>query len=243
VLICLAVGWLSTAMALASTYRGQVTFNGLPVPGAIVTAAQANKQFVEVTNPQGIYSFPDLPDGAWTIQIKMTGFSSIEQQVTIVPNMPAAHWELNLLALNEIKAAIHNAAPPEQAKTEVAQAPKKASPETAPPSENVNQLASNGLLINGSVNNSAASPFAQAAAFGNHRVGAKGLYNGGIGLILDNSVLDAQPFSLTGQRTPKPTYNDMTGVVAIGGPLRIPHLLPNGPNVFARLPARRSPAT
>jgi hypothetical protein len=231
VMACLAMS------ALASEYHGQVTFNGLPVPGATITAAQGNKQFVEVTNPQGIYSFPDLPDGEWTIKIGMTGFSPIKQQVTITPNTPAAKWELKLLPLDQIKAAIEQTAPPavpvEQAKSQPGEAPKKPAPGAAAPEPEVNQLASNGFLINGSVNNGAASPFAQAAAFGNHRAGAKGLYNGGIGLILDNSALDAQPFSLTGQSTPKPSYNDMTGVAAIGGPLRIPHLLPNGPNIFA----------
>ena len=43
--------------------------------------------------------------------------------------------------------------------------------------------AADGLLINGSVNNGAASPFAQARAFGNNRPGGRGLYNGGFGLL------------------------------------------------------------
>ena len=45
--------------------------------------------------------------------------------------------------------------------------------------------ASDGLLINGSTNNGASSPFAQFPAFGNDRSGRRGLYNGGLGIIGD----------------------------------------------------------
>jgi hypothetical protein len=93
--------------------------------------------------------------------------------------------------------------------------------------------AADGFLINGSVSNAAASPFAQAPAFGNNRTGGRRLYNGGIGVTLGNSALDARPFSLTGQDTPKPDYNRTTGMASLGGPLRIPHLLANGGTFFA----------
>jgi outer membrane receptor protein involved in Fe transport len=39
-------------------------------------------------------------------------------------------------------------------------------------------------------------------------------------------------YSLTGQDTPQPGYNHMQGTFAFGGPLRIPHLVRNGPNFF-----------
>ena len=89
-----------------------------------------------------------------------------------------------------------------------------------------------GFLINGSVNNGAASPFAQLAAFGNNRRGARSLYNGGFGVLLDNSAFDARPFSFAGQETPKPTYNDMQILASFAGPLKIPGLVRNGPNLF-----------
>ncbi len=99
--------------------------------------------------------------------------------------------------------------------------------------DELNQRAADGLLINGSVNNGAASPFAQFGAFGNNRRGIRSLYNGGIGLIIDNSSLDARAFSLTGQNTPKPDYNKVTGSFNFGGPIKIPGLTHNnGPNFF-----------
>jgi hypothetical protein len=94
------------------------------------------------------------------------------------------------------------------------------------------QRAADGLLVSGSVNNSATSPFAKLPAFGNTRKGPGSLYNGSLGLILDNSSLDARPFSFTGQNTAKPAYNHVTGVASFGGPLRIPHLVKNGPIII-----------
>jgi hypothetical protein len=94
------------------------------------------------------------------------------------------------------------------------------------------QRASDGLLINGTVNNGAASPFAQAAAFGNNRRGAASLYNGTLGITLDNSNFDARAYSLTGQNTPKPDYNHIQAAVSFGGPLKIPHSIRNGPQFF-----------
>lgn len=103
----------------------------------------------------------------------------------------------------------------------------KVANETPVPGEmNQNQSAAqDGLLINGSLNNGAASPFGQSAAFGNNRRGARSLYNGSLGMILDNSVWDARPYSLTGQDTPRPNYIHMQGLLALGGPLRLPHVV------------------
>ncbi len=231
---CLAIACLAICELAASEHHGQVNFGGLPVPGATVTATQGDKKFTAITDQQGFYSFPDLPDGTWTIQVEMLGFSTMKQDVAVAANAPADKWELKLLPLNEIRAAI---APPPSAPSpappEPAPQPEAKKPAAAQPAQDdLAQRAADGFLINGSMNNGAASPFAQLAAFGNNRNGPKGLYNGGIGLTLDNSVLDAQSFSLTGQNTPKPSYNRLQGLLALGGPIRIPHLLKNGPNVF-----------
>jgi hypothetical protein len=204
VMIALAALTFS-GMAAASEYHGQVTFGGLPAPGATVTAVQGNKRSVAITDQQGLYSLPDLADGKWTIEVQMTGFSLIKQDVVIGPNAPAAKWELKLLPLGQIKAEIVGArhgVPLQPAGGAGRVTPEAESEQPKPPGANMkepsqddlSERASDGFLINGSVNNSAASPFAQPFAFGNNRNAARGLYNGGIGLIFDNSALDARPF-------------------------------------------------
>jgi hypothetical protein len=240
-----AVAWLTTcSLASATEHRGQVTFSSLPVPGVTVTATQDDKKFVAVTDENGLYSFPDLTNGTWTIEVEMVGFSPITGQVLIGPNAPAAPpWELKMLPLDQIKAETKAVVPaPGETAPQVqnnqtnqpdknAQAkPPVATPAVAEatPQESTDQRAADGFLINGSTNNGAASPFAQLAAFGNNRSGGRSLYNGGIGAIINNSVLNASPFSLSGLTTPKPNTNQITVVANFGGPIKIPHVVKNG---------------
>jgi hypothetical protein len=87
-------------------------------------------------------------------------------------------------------------------------------------------------LVNGTESNGASTPFALAPAFGNSRLGSGNLLTGGIGVILENSALDARPFSLTGQDTPQLSYNHVRAVATLGGVMKIPHIMPRGPNFF-----------
>ncbi|MBI4875763.1 MAG: carboxypeptidase regulatory-like domain-containing protein [Acidobacteria bacterium] len=196
----------------AAEHHGQVRFGGLPVPGATVTAARGDQRFTTISDPQGAYSFAELANGVWTIRIEMQCFAPLEREVAVAPAAPAPVWELNPLPLEKL----NSSAPP----------PKpQAVGET-------NQAPSDGFLINGSVNNGLASPWAQPAAFGNYRKGPRSLYNGSLGLAFNNSLWDARSFSLTGQNTPKPDYSRVQGMASFGGPLRIPRLgLREGPNV------------
>jgi len=244
---------------IAAEYHGQVKFGGLPVPGATVTATEGERHFTAVTGPQGTYSIPDLSDGVWTIEVEMPGFAPVKQDVTLMAGAPAGDWDLKMLSLDEMKAiagpapAVSYAAPPANSRNNFQRTDLKASgsaPAANADSSNassavpanssfagqdtneLSQRASDGFLVNGTVNNGAASPFAQSAAFGNNRRGAGSLYNFGLGFIMDNSALDARPFSLTGQDTARPAYNRMTGLANFAGPIRIPRLFKNPPTVF-----------
>ncbi len=188
-LLCAIACLLFCGVAKAAEHHGQVTFSGLPVPGATITITQSDKKFIAITDPQGFYSFPDVPDGKWALEIEMAGFATVQQEVVIGPNMPAAVWELKMLPLDQIKAEIKQVVTspnvtPAPSKSEPAKSaqtkpqPNQAQAAQAPPEETA--PASDGFLINGSQNNGAASPFAQLAAFGNNRNGGNGLYNGGI---------------------------------------------------------------
>ena len=105
-LACLAVFGLA-----AAEQHGQVKFGGLPVPGATVTATQADKKLTAVTDKQGGYWFPDLADGVWTIQVDMLCFAPIKQDVGVAPNAPSPTWELKLLPLDQMKAVAAAPAP------------------------------------------------------------------------------------------------------------------------------------
>ncbi len=243
VLRSLVAAGLIVLNLIAAEQHGEVTFGGLPVPGATVTATQGDKKVTAVTDPQGAYSFPNLADGVWTIQVEMLGFSTVKNDITIGPETKPATWELKMLPLDQIHAEAQAAAapapptPPPATPSTAKNAPgepQKPAPsvsETEPAREELAQRAADGLLINGSQNNGASSPFALFPAFGNNRNGGRSLYNGGLGIFADNSIWDARQFSITGQDTPKPGYNHFTASAYFGGPLRIPHIK-NGPNFF-----------
>jgi hypothetical protein len=96
----------------------------------------------------------------------------------------------------------------------------------------LSQRASDGFLVNGTENNGAVSPFAQAAAFGNNRRGPGSLYQFMVGFIIDNSALDAKTFSITGQDTVKPATNHMTALGSFAGPIRIRNWFKAPPTIF-----------
>src|SRR5258707_9802789 len=100
-----------SSVAAASEYHGQVLFGGLPVPGATVTATQADRTFLSITNQDGFYFFPDLSDGSWTIEVEMLGFAAIKQDLVISPDTPPGKWELQMLPLDDIKGKPQPAAP------------------------------------------------------------------------------------------------------------------------------------
>ncbi len=161
-------------------------------------------------------------------------------------------WELKMMGLAELNAPVQapalrtevkpantatptpvKPAPPKPgaAKPAATQTAAATPPADAAPPDEASQKAADGFLINGSSNNGASSPFALNPAFGNNRRGGRSLYNGSIGMNLGNSVLDARPYSLTGQDTEKPQTSRLVGLFSFGGPLKIPRLLRrNGPN-------------
>jgi len=374
---CMAVPGIS-----ASEHHGVVQSGGLPVPGATVSAIQGDKKIVTTTDDQGGYSFPNLADGVWTIEVDMFGFAKLSREVGIAPEAPSPTWQLQVLSLSALSAP-----PPAPARAPAVTPPAGGPPPGGPPARrggfgrggagprdaqgapaslrqalaqngfqqanvnasadgsglqvenlqnggetfgDLNQSASDSLVVNGSVSGGlglpqqndwfafgrgfdngfgpgfgpggpggpgaaggadgggalAAAGTAPAAgqggpgaagpgggpggrggggfggggfpggfgggrggrggfgrggrgprnlnAFGNGRRNRRQQYNGNIALILDNSALDARPYSLTGQDTPKAAYAQFRTTGIIGGPLKIPHLL-SGQNTFFSL--------
>lgn len=243
---CFLVWACGSHQAAASEYYGQVAFGGFPVPGATVTATRDGKKFTVTTDEGGRYRFDDLPDGPWKIEIALQCFATIHADVSVAKDVPPGKWELQLLPLDQLKALAQPQQPEvtprpglqaQGEKKPESPAPSAAAAANAPveipkPPGEASQDSSDGFLVNGSVNNAATSQFSLNQAFGNRRGNSKSLYNGGLALSFDNSALDAKQYSLAGVDTPKPEYDRLTAGVTFGGPLRIPHVLQHGPNLF-----------
>ena len=244
--VCLALCLVPLPALLAfapSDHYGRVTFAGVPVPGATVTATLGNQRVIAVTDQDGVYQLADLADGVWTIRVEMLGFSSVTRQVSVGPGALPASWDLTMRPFEDIMRGVSPPSPgvPVQAGEvrrpvttpgrPAAAPPKIPAPEDVP-STVTNAAAADGFLVNGSVNNAAASPFSQPAAFGNNRPSPGSVYNGSIGGAVGNSALDARPFSFTSNALPRDAYSDVHLVGTFGGPLRFLHL-EQAPTFFA----------
>ena len=232
---------ITARAATASAYRGRITAGGMPLPGATIVVTSAGKTVRAGSDGTGVYLFPDLQDGPCHIHIEMLGFAPVEGDTVVAPGQPPARWELTMLPLDQALALTKTkvAVPAVQApllssltppNSQIAKQPS--SPDAVKTPENESQGPSDGFLVNGSTNNAATSKYSLDQAFGNNRSGTKSLYTGGLAVVVDNSALDARPYSLSGLESPKNSYNRATGIATIGGPIRIPHLLRHGPNLF-----------
>src|SRR3954468_433326 len=75
--------WLSVCGAAAADHLGRVTFSGLPVPGAAVSAARGDDRRVTSCDQDGVYHFADLADGRWTLRVEMRGFTPLSREIEI----------------------------------------------------------------------------------------------------------------------------------------------------------------
>jgi hypothetical protein len=100
-----------------------------------------------------------------------------------------------------------------------------------PPAPEQASAAADGMLINGSVNNGAASPFAQPAAFGNNRRTGRSLYSYAAGINIGTSKWDSPQYSFGGVQS-KQSYNDTHFLGSVQGPLKIPGMLQRRPVVY-----------
>ena len=216
----------------AGDQHGQVAFNGLPVPGATITATQNDKTIVVTSDVDGRYRLSGLSDGPYAVRVEMLGFAPLTRELVVNDEATPPVLELALLPFEEIKRTAVIAKPDASTFAQSSQIPSVGKP-GAPAAPNapsapvevdpeLERQAAEGLLVNGSVNNAAASPFAQARAFGNARPGQRSLYNGGFGFTLGTAALDARPFSFSAERAPRPDYTDMQFAGTFGGPFRIP---------------------
>jgi hypothetical protein len=214
--------------------KGEYTFKDLP---DATWKFQVEMQCFETITREVVVS-PGAPDAIW--ELKLLPLAQIQAAAGPAPPKPAVAAPKPEAA----QAAPQAQAPPAPVAKKKSKNAAKATPTdttsgfqradlnasadggrlTAEPPD-PRESAAEGMLVNGSQNNGAASPFSQSPAFGNNRKGAKSLYTGGFGITVDNAFLDAKSFSLTGQDTFKPAYNHMTGFGSFGGPLYIPHLM------------------
>ena len=127
--------WVAVAGLMAAEHHGVIKSGGLPVPGASITATKGDKKLFTTSDENGRYSFADLEDGSWTIEVEMLGFAKLSNEVGIAFDAPSPEWNLKFLSMSAITAA---AAAPAPAPSAPANPPASSpAPATAKPSETV----------------------------------------------------------------------------------------------------------
>ncbi len=240
----LLVRLLTLHLLAGSDLVGQVTTGPVAVPGAIVTATHGDARLVTVTDWQGLYRFSDVPDGVWSVRVDMLGFVSVTQDVRMPQAGAIPRFELTLVRAGDLSRDIGltGIAPRASEGTETSAVGNIASALDAP-MERVDETpaasagdrstaAVDGFLVNGSVHNAAASPFAQLRAFGNNRPRQRSLYNGGIGVAGGTSAWDARPYSFSAFDAPRPAYANVHVTGTLGGPLKLPRMAGRQPTFF-----------
>src|SRR5664279_4406224 len=122
----LLAAWIAVAGLMAAEHHGTIKFGGLPVPGASVTATKGDKKVVTTTDENGRYTFADLAEGTWTIEVEMLGFAKISNEVGVAFDAPAPEWTLKFQSMSAIMKPPAVAAP-----ATTAAAPKAATPAPA----------------------------------------------------------------------------------------------------------------
>jgi len=244
---------LASARLFAAGHSGRVMFGDVPVPGATVVASRGDRQHVTVTDEQGAFTFADLEDGVWTIRVEMLAFASSTREIAIGPGTPPSVWTLTLKSLDELTAgqpvsaatpvtasvatprAIASGGPRPAPAASATPAAAKPSPAAAPEETPADAAAADGFVINGSVNNGAASPIAQSAAFGNNRRPGNSLYNGSLAVVYGGSGLDSRPFTFAGVPAIQPDYRNVKVIGTFGGPLKVFRTRRKDPTLFVSL--------
>ncbi len=216
-------------LAVASTeWVGRATFKDASVPGAQVTAVRGDVRRVTTTDEDGVWRLP-LDDGTWTVRIEMRGFLPVEFDVDALapPVFTTSTLELALPGTTDLSS------PARLATREINAPRERAADEDAPVEATDRPSTAEGLVVEGSVYNAAASPFAQAPAFGNFRPSRRSVYSLSTGLTGGHSAWDARPFSFAAQPPAAPDYADVQVTVSFGGPVKIPFTRATRPMVTA----------
>lgn len=233
-IVALAVGGSGSASARQAV-DARVVYAGRAVPGAVVTLTHGDHRIVMTSDEDGTVSLNGLDAGRWTVVVEMPGFVTSTREIDVPGDGGApADWELTLKSFDDVVRELQatRASPSVSAPDGSPRAPSTpASPpsraQDAPPPvtnrvDTDDSIVSTAdvFVVNGSVNNAAASVFAQPRGFGNNRPQAGALYTGILSLRGGTSRWDARPYSFHGGSSAVPAHVNVETSAAVGGPIK-----------------------
>jgi hypothetical protein len=104
----------AAAQTTTGTIRGHVSDNqDLGVPGVTVTATSPNLQGqrVAVTTENGDYVLTGLPSGVYTLSFELSGFETVQRQITVAPTQDVpVNVQMGLASVTESVTVVGHAA-------------------------------------------------------------------------------------------------------------------------------------
>jgi trimeric autotransporter adhesin len=198
---------------------GKVVFNGQAVPGVLVTAVQGSQSFTTTTDDGGSYQLNGLAAGEWKLRVEMFGFQP-QEKVVPAGSSETVVWTLNLREQkrqSQRQRGNDASAEVERQMTDALTATNSLAA-MANKSDDVNES----FLISGSVSQGLQAGDAPAgdwsAKKGSRNAGVNGV-RGSFSWNLSDSLFDARPYSISGQRLDKPDYSQNVFALALSGPL------------------------
>ncbi|MGA2598573.1 MAG: TonB-dependent receptor [Bryobacteraceae bacterium] len=143
----LAAALLCAGSIFAQAPTGIVKSNGIPIPGATVTATQGDKKASTTTDENGRYEFPDLAPGNYTLEVRMFGFRVERKEVT-TPGLQ--ELSLQIMQRPDPTAMRARGGQANQAQTEISNEIAAATV-AAPPPDTPADSANESFLVNGSI--------------------------------------------------------------------------------------------
>src|SRR5690349_18036421 len=90
------------ATSQAPDLVGRVTFAGVGVPGATVTATRDERTFSTLTTDDGTFKITKLDVGVWMLRVEMRGFVPVSREITIPADGPPPDVTLTMRSFAEI---------------------------------------------------------------------------------------------------------------------------------------------
>src|SRR5688500_12958407 len=87
---------LTFGVAGAAEFGGTVQWNGLPVPGATVSATEGMRRLITVTDDEGKYTLDTLTPGTWVVEVEMFGFETAKREIAVTEGNGTVDWTLQL---------------------------------------------------------------------------------------------------------------------------------------------------
>ena len=229
---------------VAYSQIGSVESDGQPIPGATIRAAKGDLSLTTLTDDAGQFVLAGMVPGTWEMSATMFGFEAVHREVQILGTDTRVDFTLRMkvpgptparsvVPLNA-GAAIEPSKGADPVPTTPSSEVPKASQADADDSRDsywvVGSLSSRLTTKAGEFDTQHGSREGHtqrseaAETIGNHKVETQDLIHWSFFYDPGIFAFDAAPFSLNGQRNPKPSVKQNFVGISVGGPLKLPRL-------------------